>query len=208
MTFHVKRSSIISLMTSFILLGGVLLFPAPQANAAVEEFSTYWDQDEFADEYQSEVDLIDDAEEPEAVDEFIQEKAELKKYLDQIFAIEPYESRALDSLSSVGNTVSSANRKSMFLKLTNTVIPNYTKFVSKAKLIQSNNPEIKKIHTSFIKGTYMQLEGYILYKQAVSKNKVNYTILQQGNAKVQAADVILDQVTDSLLAYADKIGYE
>ncbi|WP_366290735.1 hypothetical protein [Paenibacillus sp. AN1007] len=203
-----KRSSIISLMTSFILLGGVLLFPAPQANAAVEEFSTYWVQDEFADEYQSEVDLIDDAEEPEAVDEFIQEKAELKKYLDQIFAIEPYESRALDSLSSVGNTVSSANRKSMFLKLTNTVIPNYTKFVSKAKLIQSNNPEIKKIHTSFIKGTYMQLEGYILYKQAVSKNNVNYTILQQGNAKVQAADAILDQVTDSLLAYADKIGYE
>jgi hypothetical protein len=54
----------------------------------------------------------------------------------------------------------------------------------------------------------MQLEGYILYKQAVSKNNVNYTILQQGNAKVQAADAILDQVTDSLLAYADKIGYE
>ncbi|MDT0126080.1 hypothetical protein Q9R46_25775 [Paenibacillus sp. RRE4] len=203
-----KRSSIISLMASFILLGGVLLFPAPQANAATGEFSTYWDQDEFADEYQFEEDLIDDTEEPEAEDEFIQEKAELKQYLDQIFAIESYESKAIDSLSSVGNTVSSANRKSMFLKLTNTVIPNYTKFVSKAKLIQSNNPEIKKIHTSFIKGTYMQLEGYILYKQAVSKNKVNYTILQQGNAKVKAADVILDQVTDSLLAYADKIGYE
>jgi len=203
-----KRSSIISLMTSFILLGGVLLFPAPQANAAKEELSTYWDQDEFADEYQSEGDLIDDTEEPEAEDEFIQEKAELKQYLDQIFAIEPYESKAIDSLSSVGGTVSSANRKSMFLKLTNTVIPNYTKFVSKAKLIQSNNPEIKKIHTSFIKGTYMQLEGYMLYKQAVSKNKVNYTILQQGNAKVKAADVILDQVTESLLAYADKIGYE
>ncbi|KAA8783040.1 hypothetical protein EC604_04175 [Paenibacillus amylolyticus] len=203
-----KRSSIISLMTSFILLGGVLLFPAPQANAAKEELSTYWDQDEFADENQSEGDLIDDTEEPEAEDEFIQEKAELKQYLDQIFAIGPYESKAIDSLSSVGGTVSSANRKSMFLKLTNTVIPNYTKFVSKAKLIQSNNPEIKKIHTSFIKGTYMQLEGYMLYKQAVSKNKVNYTILQQGNAKVKAADVILDQVTESLLAYADKIGYE
>lgn len=203
-----KRSSIISLMTSFILLGGVLLFPAPQAKAAKGEFSTYWDQDEFAEEYQSEEDLIDDTEEPEAEDEFIQEKAELKQYLDQIFAIEPYESKAIDSLSSVGGTVSSANRKSMFLKLTNTVIPNYTKFVSKAKLIQSNNPEIKKIHTSFIKGTYMQLEGYMLYKQAVSKNKVNYTILQQGNAKVKAADVILDQVTDSLLAYADKIGYK
>lgn len=54
----------------------------------------------------------------------------------------------------------------------------------------------------------MRLEGYMLYKQAVSKNKVNYTILQQGNAKVKGADVILDQVTDSLLAYADKIGYE
>nr|WP_154960221.1 hypothetical protein [Paenibacillus xylanexedens] len=203
-----KKSSIISLMTSFILLGGVLLFPAPQANAAKGEFSTYWEQDEFDDEYQSEGDLIDDTEEPEAEDEFIQEKAELKQYLDQIFAIASYESKAIDSLSSVGGTVSSANRKSMFLKLTNTVIPNYTKFVSKAKLIQSNNPEIKKIHTSFIKGTYMQLEGYMLYKQAVSKNKVNYTILQQGNANVKAADVILDQVTDSLLAYADKIGYE
>lgn len=203
-----KKSSIISLMTSFILLGGVLLFPAPQANAAKEEFSTYWDQDEFADENQSEGDLIDDTEEPEAVDEFIQEKAELKQYLDQIFAIEPYESKAFDSLNSMGPKATSANRKSLFLKFTNTVIPNYTKFVSKAKLIQSNNPEIKKIHTSFIKGTYMQLEGYLLYKQAVSKNKVNYTILQQGNAKVEAADVILDQVTESLLAYADKIGYE
>lgn len=139
-----KKSSIITLMTSFILLGGVLLFPAPQANASKGEFSTYWEQDEFDDEYQSEGDLIDDTEEPEAEDEFIQEKAELKQYLDQIFAIGSYESKAIDSLSSVGGTVSSANRKSMFLKLTNTVIPNYTKFVSKAKLIQSNNPEIKK----------------------------------------------------------------
>ena len=202
-----NKLRIISLMTSFVLLGGVLLFPASHANAAKEEFYTYWDQDEFAEENQSEGDLIDDTEEPETVDEFIQEKAELKKYLDQIFAIESYESKAIDSLSSVGKTVTSANRKSMYLKLTNTVIPNYTKFVSKAKLIQSNNPEIKKIHTSFIKGTYMQLEGYMLYKQAVSKNKVNYTILQQGNAKVKAADVLLDQVTESLLTYADKIAY-
>ncbi|PYE47246.1 hypothetical protein HUB98_21775 [Paenibacillus barcinonensis] len=202
-----KKLHIISIMTSFILLGGALLFPAPHAHAAKEEISTYSNQDDISDENQAGEDLTEESE-SEAADEFIQERAELKEYLDQIFTIEPYESKAFDSLRSMDSEATSANRKSLFLKFTNTVIPNYTKFVSKAKLIKSNNPEIKKIHASFIKGTYMQLEGYILYQQAVSKNKVNYTILQKGNAKIQAAGIITNQVTESLYAYAVKIGYE
>lgn len=180
MTILLKKSWIISLITSFVLLGGVLLSPAGSANAAKVATSTYSDQ---------------------SYEEF-------KEYTTQLFALETYEAKAFTALESIDTQVTSTNRKSMYLKLTNTVIPNYTKLVSKAKQIKPTNPKLKKIHATFIKASYTQLEGYLLYQKAVSKNKVNYTLLNQGNAKVNTAGVLMDQCEEQLYAYARSLGYD
>ncbi|MBY0204717.1 MULTISPECIES: hypothetical protein [Paenibacillus] len=206
-----KKSSIISLMTSFILLGGVLLFPAPQANAAKGEFSTYWDFNDIPDEYWDDEDQTDESdadEESEEEQALIQARAELKTYFDQLSTLLSYEKKAVDSLHSIASEGNTASRKSIYLKLANTVVPNFTKLVSKAKLITSSNPEIKRLHTHLVRGHYLQLEGYILYKQAFSRNKVNLKTLQQGNAKVDAGRALVEQSTESLYNYAVEIGYE
>ncbi|WP_222125204.1 hypothetical protein [Paenibacillus xylanexedens] len=180
MTLHLKKSWIISLITSFVLLGGVLFSPAASADAAKVATSTYSDQ---------------------SYEEF-------KEYTTQLFALETYEAKAFTALESIDTQVTSTNRKSMYLKLTNTVIPNYTKLVSKAKQIKPTNPKLKKIHATFIKASYTQLEGYLLYQKAVSKNKVNYTLLKQGNAKVNTAGVLMNQCEQQLYAYARSLGYD
>ncbi|MDT9721065.1 hypothetical protein QVE09_19365 [Paenibacillus sp. ClWae2A] len=204
-----KKSWIISLITSFVLLGGVLLSPAASAEAAKVVTSTYSDsdqsyskeEDDFSEEFADELELDDEEQ------ELTKDQKDFEKYLEQISRLVPYESKAIDTLGSVGGEVNSTNRKSMYLKLTNTVIPNYTKTVSMLKQIKPSNPELKKIHAYYVKGSYLQLEGYLLYKQAVSKNKVNSKILQQGRAKVRAAGVLLDQYEQQIYPYARNIGY-
>ncbi|MGF9697308.1 hypothetical protein [Paenibacillus sp. MABNR03] len=126
-----KKSWIISLLTSFVLIGGVLLSPAASANAANAATSTYSDQ---------------------SYEEF-------KEYTTQLFALETYEAKAFTALESIDTQVTSTNRKSMYLKLTNTVIPNYTKLVSKAKQIKPTNPKIKKIHDIFYQGKLHSARG-------------------------------------------------
>lgn len=202
-----KNSWMISLITSFVLLGGVLLSPTTSANAAKEATSTYSDQSYSEEESEFSEDFADDLELDDAEQELTKDQKDFKKYLEQISRLVPYESKAVDTLGSVGGEVNSTNRKSMYLKLTNTVIPNYTKTVSMLKQIKPSNPELKKIHAYYVKGSYLQLEGYLLYKQAVSKNKVNSKILQQGRAKVRAAGVLLDQYEEQIYPYARNIGY-
>ncbi|TDL64129.1 hypothetical protein E2R58_20865 [Paenibacillus amylolyticus] len=202
-----KNSWMISLITSFVLLGGVLLSPTTSANAAKEATSTYSDQSYSEEESEFSEDFADDLELDDAEQELTKDQKDFKKYLEQISRLVPYESKAVDTLGSVGGEVNSTNRKSMYLKLTNTVIPNYTKTVSMLKQIKPSNPELKKIHAYYVKGSYLQLEGYLLYKQAVSKNKVNSKILLQGRAKVRAAGVLLDQYEQQIYPYARNIGY-
>ncbi|WP_336758879.1 hypothetical protein [Paenibacillus sp. USHLN196] len=209
MTLHLKKSWIISLITSFVLLGGVLFSPAASADAAKVSTSTYSDSDQSYSEDEDDLneELMDELELDDAEQELTKDQKEFEKYLEQISRLVPYENKAIDTLGSVGGEVNSTNRKSMYLKLTNTVIPNYTKTVSMLKQIKPSNPELKKIHAYYVKGSYLQLEGYLLYKQAVSKNKVNSKILQQGRAKVRAAGVLLDQYEQQIYPYARNIGY-
>lgn len=209
MTIHLKKSWIISLITSFVLLGGVLFSPAASADAAKVATSTYSDSDQSYSENEDNLnkELMDELELDDAEQELTKDQKDFEEYLEQISRLVPYENKAIDTLGSVGGEVSSTNRKSMYLKLTNTVIPNYTKTVSMLKQIKPSNPELKKIHAYYVKGSYLQLEGYLLYKQAVSKNKVNSKILQQGRAKVRAAGVLLDQYEQQIYPYARNIGY-
>ncbi|MET3938257.1 DNA-directed RNA polymerase subunit F [Paenibacillus sp. PvP094] len=202
-----KKTWLLSSIVSLSLLGGVLMPMGSYAAAADDVNPTYSDEfDIYEEDTITDDNWYEDFAEEEP--ELTAEQQEFENYLNQVFALESYEEKAFAALESIGSSVNSSNRKSMYLKLTNTVIPNYTKYVSKLKQIKPTNPELKKIHATYVKGSYNQLEGYLLYKKAVSKTKVNYTLLKQGNAKVTTGDELLDYTQLQLYAYARKMGYD
>ncbi|MGG4478860.1 hypothetical protein [Paenibacillus illinoisensis] len=189
-----KRSWVLSIIMSFVLLGGVFA-PAGSYAAAAEDTTTTYSEDNYTEVDTSEQEPIPSAEEEDFLN-----------YLDALDRTTIYEKKALDSIGST--YVTSANRKSIFLKLNNTAVPNYTKYVSMLKQIKPENAELQKIHNKLIKGSYAQLEGYLLFKKSVSKTKVNSALLKQGNAKIDTGIKILEQYKKEIQAYAQELGYD
>jgi len=189
-----KRSWVLSIIMSFVLLGGVFA-PAGSYAAAAEDTTTTYSEDNYTEVDTSEQEPIPSADEEDFLN-----------YLDALDLTTVYEKKALDSIGST--YVTSANRKSIFLKLNNTAVPNYTKYVSMLKQIKPENAELQKIHNKLIKGSYAQLEGYLLFKKSVSKTKVNSALLKQGNAKIDTGIKILEQYKKEIQAYAQELGYD
>lgn len=180
---------------SFVLLGGVFA-PAGSYAAAADDSTTTYSEDGY-----SEVDTTE--EEPELT----ADEEDFLNYMDQLDGVAIYEERAFNALAG-SSYITSSNRKSVFLKLTNTAIPNYTKYVSKLKLIKPQNTELQKIHAKLIKGSYTQLEGFQLAKKSVSKTTVNSAVLKQANTKIDQGKKNINQYQKELSAYANKLGYE
>lgn len=189
-----KRSWVLSIIMSFVLLGGVFA-PAGSYAAAAEDTTTTYSEDNYTEVDTSEQEPIPSADEEDFLN-----------YLDALDMTTVYEKKALDSIGST--YVTSANRKSIFLKLNNTAVPNYTKYVSMLKQIKPENAELQKIHNKLIKGSYAQLEGYLLFKKSVSKTKVNSALLKQGNAKIDTGIKILEQYKKEIQVYAQELGYD
>ncbi|WP_145321137.1 hypothetical protein [Paenibacillus xylanexedens] len=190
-----KKSWILSFIMSFVLLGGVFA-PAGSYASAADDSTTTYSEDEYY-----EVDTTE--EEPELT----AEEAEFLDYLDALTTPAVYEKKALDAVG--GSTyITSSNRKSFYLKLNNTAIPNYTKYVSMLKQIKPENAELKKIHAKLIKGSYAQLEGYQLFKKSVAKTKVNSNLLKQGNDKIATGIKSIQQYHAEIKAYGEKLGYQ
>ncbi|MCG7384368.1 hypothetical protein [Paenibacillus sp. ACRRY] len=189
-----KRSWVLSIIMSFVLLGGVFA-PAGSYAAAAEDTTTTYSEDNYTEVDTSEQEPIPSAEEEDFLN-----------YLGALDLTTVYEKKALDSIGST--YVTSANRKSIFLKLNNTAVPNYTKYVSMLKQIKPENAELQKIHNKLIRGSYAQLEGYLLFKKSVSKTKVNSALLKQGNAKIDAGIKILEQYKKEIQAYSNNLGYD
>lgn len=145
MTLHLKKSWIISLITSFVLLGGVLLSPATSADAAKVATSTYSDLD--------------------------QSYAEFKEYTNQLFVLETYEAKAFTALESIDTQVTSTNRKSMYLKLTNTVIPNYTKLVSRQNKSSLPTRRSRKFTLHLLRQVTLSSKGTCCTKRQYPRTK-------------------------------------
>ncbi|WP_339239867.1 hypothetical protein MKX40_04860 [Paenibacillus sp. FSL R5-0517] len=191
-----KKSWLLSIIMSFVLLGGVFA-PAGSYAAAADDSTTTYSEDEYYEEVDtSEQEPIPTVEEEDFLD-----------YLNQLDLAAVYEEKAFNALGG-GFYITSSNRKSVFLKLTNTAIPNYTKYVSKLKLIKPQTAELQKIHASLIKGSYTQLEGFQLAKKAVSKTTVNSAVLKQANAKIAAGKKNIEKYQKELSAYANSLGYD
>lgn len=190
-----KKSWVLSFIMSFVLLGGVFA-PAGSYASAADDSTTTYSEDEYYE--------VDTTEEES---ELTAEEAEFLDYLDALTTPAVYEKKALDAVG--GSTyITSSNRKSFYLKLNNTAIPNYTKYVSMLKQIKPENAELKKIHAKLIKGSYAQLEGYQLFKKSVAKTKVNSKLLKQGNDKIATGIKSIQQYHAEIRAYGEKLGYQ
>ncbi|MCW3795329.1 hypothetical protein OM416_27355 [Paenibacillus sp. LS1] len=191
-----KKSWVLSIIMSFVLLGGVFA-PAGSYAAAADDSTTTYSEDEYYEEI--------DTSEQEPIPTV--EEEDFLGYLDQLESAAVYEEKAFNALGG-GFYITSSNRKSVFLKLTNTAIPNYTKYVSKLKLIKPQNTELQKIHANLIKGSYTQLEGFQLAKKSVSKTTVNSAVLKQANAKIAAGKKNIEKYQKEFAAYANKLGFD
>ncbi|MFS0870911.1 hypothetical protein [Paenibacillus xylanilyticus] len=190
-----KRSWVLSIIMSFVLLGGVFA-PAGSYAAAAEDSTTTYSEEGYSEVDTTEEEPVLSADEQDFLD-----------YMDALVETTVYEKKALDAIG--GSTyVTSSNRKSIFLKLNNTAVPNYTKYVSMLKQIKPENAELKKIHAKLVKGSYAQLEGYLLFKKSVSKTKVNSAVLKQGNAKIATGIKGIEQYNKEIKAYAKALGYD
>ncbi|ANF95480.1 hypothetical protein [Paenibacillus bovis] len=163
---------------------------AADNSAAAEESAdsdTYGDEDSWAD----------------ADPALVEEASGFLDYSDQMDPLFTYETKAWDAYN-INEYVKSSNRKQEYKLMTYTVVPNYTKFVSGIKLIKPQNSELAKIHAKYVKGAYLELEGFVLYKKYVSSAKLDDAILKKSKLKLQAGGKLIDQFNTEIDKYITK----
>lgn len=128
---------------------------------------------------------------------------DLSDYTDQLHLINNYEKKAITTINQY-KVVNDLTRKSIFLALNNTVVPNYTKYVSGLKNIKpnNNNAELKEIYNYHLAGAKLQLEGFIIMRDSLKTTKINFTKFTAGDKKgaegvklLNKAEVLLDKYT-------------
>ncbi|MFD1884571.1 hypothetical protein [Paenibacillus wenxiniae] len=124
-------------------------------------------------------------------------------YADQLDRIAVYEDKAIDTYNKF-RYVTSSNRKQAYSALTYTVIPNYTKFLASLKQIKPESVQLAKIHTHYIKAVSLHLEGMTLFKKYVSSPKLQLSILNKANQKIDAGMSELNIYKKAITAYGAK----
>lgn len=122
--------------------------------------------------------------------------------LDQ-FTVQINEEKAITALHQ-NRGPNNSTRKTFFLSLNNTVVPNYTKFVSGLKNLKPNNAELKEIHNYYLAGAKLQLEGFIIMRDSLKTTKINYYKFETGNKKVIEGAKQLDKMSALLDKYESK----
>ncbi|WP_046225811.1 hypothetical protein [Paenibacillus dauci] len=133
----------------------------------------------------------------------VEEASSFLDYSDQMEPLFSYETKAWDAYN-INEYVKSSNRKQEYKLMTYTVVPNYTKFVSGIKLIKPKNSELAKIHAKYVKGAYLELEGFVLYKKYVSSARLDDAILNKSKAKLKAGGKLIDQFNNEIDKYITK----
>ncbi|WP_017812613.1 hypothetical protein [Paenibacillus shenyangensis] len=133
----------------------------------------------------------------------VEEASSFLDYSDQMEPLFSYETKAWDAYN-INEYVKSSNRKQEYKLMTYTVVPNYTKFVSGIKLIKPKNSELAKIHAKYVKGAYLELEGFVLYKKYVSSARLDDVILNKSKAKLKAGGKLIDQFNKEIDKYITK----
>ncbi|AIQ58814.1 hypothetical protein [Paenibacillus borealis] len=128
---------------------------------------------------------------------------DMEDYNEQLQSIASYEDKAIDTFNQ-NRLLNDSTRKSLFLTLNNTVVPNYTKFVSGLKNLKPNNAELKEIHNYFLAGAKLQLEGFTIMRDSLKTTKINYSKFNAGEKKGAEGIKKLDKAGMLLDKYKSK----
>ncbi|ETT32905.1 hypothetical protein C162_30944 [Paenibacillus sp. FSL R7-269] len=110
---------------------------------------------------------------------------DVEEYSKQLELLENYEEKAITTYNQlIDLRIKDSTRKTFFLSLSNTVVPNYTKFVSGLKYVKVNNAELKEIHNHYLAGAKLQLEGMTIMRDSLKTTKINYPKFEAGYNKV------------------------
>ncbi|SFA98355.1 hypothetical protein SAMN05216312_102667 [Cohnella sp. OV330] len=127
---------------------------------------------------------------------------DLNSYNAQLDKIHPYYTKALLTYEQY-NTVTTKNRKQAAESFTKLIVPNATKFLTELKKVKVNNKEISAYHKSYIKASSLQLEGYTLISQAISKSKIDNATYKKGKQKVEESKALIQQFWIGFNSYDD-----
>lgn len=135
---------------------------------------------------------------PVVIKEPTHEEIMVKDIQDYIRQLEPlitYEEKAINAHNQ-NKGPNDTTRKTFFLSLNNTVVPNYTKFVSGLKNLKPNtaNAELKEIHNYYVAGAKLQLEGFTIMRDSLKTTKIDYSKFYAGNKKVKEGSIKLDKL--------------
>lgn len=112
----------------------------------------------------------------------------------------PYETKAVSILNKYKKVLAST-RKQAYSEMTNIAIPNYKKFLSGIKQMKPNNTDLSTMHSKFIKGTTLQLEGMILFQKYVSKLNPDPTIIKKANVKFTQGQLLISEFNEEIALY-------
>ncbi|WP_172196060.1 hypothetical protein [Saccharibacillus qingshengii] len=139
---------------------------------------------------------------PEQEVELSPELMEALDYADRMDAIVKYEDTAADAFNSI-QSVSESNRKSVYKTLNSVVVPNYSKFYYQLKQIKPTGKELVKIHSYYLQGASLQLQGMELIKKSLYGSKINWTTYKAGQAKLKSGKAKLNVFIGSFEKYMD-----
>ncbi|MEK4460718.1 hypothetical protein MHB56_00510 [Paenibacillus sp. FSL H8-0315] len=138
-----------------------------------DKFEAYVFTVQVVDDYT----VISEPTKPVVVKELTHEEIMMQEMVDYTEQLKPLvnnEEKAITALHQ-NRGPNNSTRKTFFLSLNNTVVPNYTKFVSGLKNLKPNNAELKEIHNYYLAEAKLQLEGFIIMRDSLKTTKINYS---------------------------------
>ncbi len=129
----------------------------------------------------------------------------LIKYLNQMALLEKYEKSALSAYNKY-RVVTPSNRKQAFLAFNNVIVPNYTKLVVGVKKVVPSNEELAVIHSYYLSGAKLQLEGLTMMKSSLYSTKIDNKKFANANKKIAAGIALFNKAEAKINEYTSKYG--
>ncbi|WP_156934332.1 hypothetical protein [Paenibacillus zanthoxyli] len=129
----------------------------------------------------------------------------LVDYVDQLTPLEKYENLALSAYNKY-RVVSPPNRKQAYLAFNKVIVPNYTKLVVGLKKIDPSNDELAAIHSYYLSGAKLQLEGFTIMKNSLYSTKIDKKKYAEANKKMTAGTALFNKALAKMDEYTSKYG--
>ena len=125
-------------------------------------------------------------------------------YLGDIQSLYDTQQKMMDAYQKQFGDVDDVGKESEYLQ--NTLIPDYTAFVVRAKKIDTPTEEIKNLHTQYIEAIEKQLDVYKEYEAAFKhyETSIDIATLTAANNNAKRANMLFDSFDEELMSFFAK----